>query len=165
MVPPVKCLKSDNSEGPLKCPAPCFSLFFYISLRPTAACQLLSLMEEHALQPNLIIYSSTMSAAEKASQCRLAAPKSVGASRLPLGVTWCRNGSSDVPGTGFNGCFHTCSHVGCMWSEIMESWCFSVILILLRHSSCLLWGYWFIIKQMQPTESWCLITLATKNHT
>ena len=26
--PPVKCLKSDNSEGPLKCPAPCFSYMY-----------------------------------------------------------------------------------------------------------------------------------------
>ena len=26
VVPRVKCLKSDNSGGPLRCPAPCFSM-------------------------------------------------------------------------------------------------------------------------------------------
>ena len=28
--PPVKCLKSDNSGGPLKCPAPCFSFLGWL---------------------------------------------------------------------------------------------------------------------------------------
>ena len=28
--PPVKCLKSDNSGGPLRCPAPCFCFWFFI---------------------------------------------------------------------------------------------------------------------------------------
>ena len=30
VVPPVKCLKSDNSGGPLKCPAPCFSFLGWL---------------------------------------------------------------------------------------------------------------------------------------